>query len=137
MQPYSVTLYGLGMTSPRTGEIEYGWQATLFTSCALPGCAVPVATPGDVCQSCRAAFGDMLSVRTGGLAVDPEQVRADLAVRDASTREQYRAQAATVAAAQQVSTRKRNQICWLCEERRTCTSTAGRWECADCQTLPS
>ncbi|MCX6489398.1 MAG: hypothetical protein NTX68_00220 [Rhodococcus sp.] len=52
----------------------------------------------------------MLNVRTDGLARDPEQVRADLAARDASTREQYRAQAATVAAAQQVSTRKRNQI---------------------------
>ncbi|MFY2787430.1 hypothetical protein [Rhodococcus sp. MALMAid1271] len=79
----------------------------------------------------------MLNVRIDGLARAPEQVRADLFARDASTREQYRAQAATVAAAQQVSTRKRNQICWLCEERRTCTSTAGRWECSNCQTLPS
>lgn len=125
------------MTSTHTESHQCDWQSTLFDDCALPGCAVPVATPGDVCQSCRAAFGDMLNVRTDGLARDPEQVRADLAARDASTREQYRAQAATVAAAQQVSTRKRNQICWLCEERRTCTSTAGRWECADCQTLPS
>lgn len=79
----------------------------------------------------------MLNVRTDGLDLDPEQVRADLDARDASIREQYRAQAATVAAAQQVSPRKRNQICWLCEERRTCTSTAERWECADCQALPS
>lgn len=125
------------MPSTPTEPRQSDWQATLFDGCALPGCAVPVATPGDVCQSCRAAFGDMLNVRTDGLARDPEQVRADLAARDASTREQYRAQAATVAAAQQVSTRKRNQICWLCEERRTCTSTAGRWECADCKTLPS
>ncbi|WP_032366046.1 hypothetical protein [Rhodococcoides fascians] len=125
------------MTSTPTEPRQSNWQPTLFDGCALPGCTVPVATPGDVCQSCRAAFGDMLNVRTDGLARDPEQVRADLAARDASTREQYRSQAATVAAAQQVSTRKRNQICWLCEERRTCTSTAGRWECADCQTLPS
>jgi hypothetical protein len=124
------------MSSTRTEPRQSNWQPTLFDGCALPGCAVPVATPGDVCQSCRAAFGDMLNVRTDGLARDPEQVRADLAARDASTREQYCAQAA-VAAAQQVSPRKRNQICWLCEERRTCTSTAGRWECADCQTLPS
>lgn len=79
----------------------------------------------------------MLNVRTDGPALDPEQIRADLAARDAGTREQYRAQAATVAAAQQVSTRKRKQICWLCEERRTCTSTGRRWECADCQNLPS
>lgn len=125
------------MSSTPTKSRQLEWQSTLFDGCALPGCAVPVATPGDVCQSCRAAFGDMLNVRTDGLARDPEQVRADLAARDASTREQYRTQAATVAAAQQVSTRKRSQICWLCEERRTCTSTAGRWECADCQTLPS
>ncbi|QII03763.1 hypothetical protein BH92_27305 (plasmid) [Rhodococcoides fascians A21d2] len=79
----------------------------------------------------------MLNGRTDGLDLDPEQVRADLDARDASTREQYRAQAAIVAAAQQVSTRKRNQVCWLCEERRICTSTAGRWECIDCQRLPS
>ncbi|WP_032386832.1 hypothetical protein [Rhodococcoides fascians] len=125
------------MTSTRTAETEYDWQQTLFTSCAVPGCAVPVATPGDVCQTCRAAFGDMLTVRTDGVARDPEQVRADLAARDASTREQYRAQAATVAATQQVSSRRRNQTCWLCEERRTCASTAGRWECTDCQSLPS
>ncbi|WP_051048263.1 hypothetical protein [Rhodococcus sp. AW25M09] len=83
------------------------------------------------------AFGAMLTVRTDGPDLDPEQVRADLAARDASTREQYRAQAATVAAAQEVSPRKRNQICWLCDERRTCTSTGGRWECTDCQSLPS
>lgn len=125
------------MPSTPTETRQSNWQPMLFDGCALPGCAVPVATPGDVCQSCRAAFGDMLNIRTDGLARDLEQVRADLAARDASTREQYRAQAATVAAAQQVSTRKRNQICWLCEERRTCTSTAGRWECADCQSLPS
>lgn len=124
------------MTPTRTSGIECDWQQTLFTCCALPGCAVPVATPGDVCASCRVAFGDMLNVRTDGPSGEPEQVRADLAARDVSTREQYRAQAATVAAAQQVSTRKRNQICWLCEERRTCTATGGRWECADCQALP-
>ncbi|OZC63588.1 hypothetical protein CH306_26385 [Rhodococcus sp. 15-725-2-2b] len=125
------------MPSTRTELRQSDWQSTLFDDCALPGCAVPVVVPGDVCQSCRVAFGDMLNVRTEGPAREPAQVRADLAARDASTREQYRAQAATVAAAQQVSSRKRNQICWLCEERRTCTSTGGRWECADCQSLPS
>jgi hypothetical protein len=98
------------MTSTHTESRQCDWQSTLFDDCALPGCGAPVATPGDVCQSCRAAFGDMLNVRTDGPAGDPEQVRADLAARDASTREQYRAQAATVAAAQQVSTRKHNQI---------------------------
>ena len=125
------------MATKRIESHQCDWQSTLFDDCALPGCGAPVVTPGDVCQSCRVAFEDMLNVRTDGPDLDPEQVRADLAARDASTRDQYRAQAATVAAAQQVSTRKRNQICWLCEERRTCTSTAGRWECADCQTLPS
>ncbi len=125
------------MATTRTESHQCDWQSTLFDDCALPGCGAPVVTPGDVCQSCRVAFGAMLTVRTDGPDLDPEQVRADLAARDASTREQYRAQAATVAAAQEVSPRKRNQICWLCEERRTCTSTGGRWECTDCQSLPS
>ncbi|MCJ0894396.1 MULTISPECIES: hypothetical protein [unclassified Rhodococcus (in: high G+C Gram-positive bacteria)] len=124
------------MTSTPIELRQSDWQSTLFDDCALPGCATPVAVPGDVCQSCLVAFGDMLNVRTDGPAHDPERVRAELAARDASTRDQYRAQAATVAAAQQVSTRKRNQICWLCDERRTCTATDGRWECADCQALP-
>jgi hypothetical protein len=124
------------MTSTHTESLQCDWQSTLFDDCALPGCAVPVAVPGDVCQSCRVAFGDMLTVRTDVPDLNPERVRADLTARDASIREQYRAQAATVAAAQQVSPSKRNQICWLCDERRTCTSTDGRWECADCQALP-
>nr|WP_255495038.1 hypothetical protein [Cryobacterium sp.]QJS06102.1 hypothetical protein [Cryobacterium sp.] len=79
----------------------------------------------------------MLNVRTDGPDREPGQVRADLAERDSGTREQYRAHAATAAAAQQDSTRKRNQSCWLCDERRTCALVDGRWECADCLALPS
>ena len=28
--------------------------------------------------------------------------------------------------------RRQNQLCWLCENRRTCTKQANGWECDDC-----
>lgn len=33
----------------------------LFTDCVIPGCDHPVAQVGDVCETCRNAFGWMLT----------------------------------------------------------------------------
>jgi len=30
---------------------------------------------------------------------------------------------------------RRNQRCWICEERHTCTRTPQGWECPTCQTI--
>lgn len=94
--------------------------AATFTGCALPGCSEVVAEPGDVCPACQFAFGDML--RPTSRPIDLKS----LAARDESTRQAYRAQAVTAAE------RKPMQLCWLCEQRRTCTRTSLGWECDDC-----
>lgn len=31
--------------------------------------------------------------------------------------------------------RKAMQRCWICEQRRTCTRIAGRWECLVCEAI--
>ena len=121
------------MTLTRTATPETDWQAEMFTACAVPGCPVPVASPGDVCTSCRRAFGDMLHVLDGPALVEPDQVAAELRERDDSVRAQYRARATAPAAPRSDSDPKRNQVCWLCEERRTCTSEEAGWECAHCR----
>ena len=40
---------------------------------------------------------------------------------------------AVVDIVESVDVRKANQLCWLCEERRTCTHIAGRWDCDKCR----
>ena len=117
------------MTPPTT---ESAWQATLFISCALPGCVVPVSEPGEVCSSCRSAFGDMLRIHVGVPNIDAEQVAAELRARDESVLAQYRTRThAPNADAGDVEIR--NQICWLCEERRTCTRERDGFECRSCR----
>lgn len=120
------------MTSTPAASAETAWQAELFTAYALPGCSVPVVTPGDVCTPCQYAFGDLLRLHAGP-ALDPEQVAADLRERDEGVRAQYRAHTAVTTAAQPDSLPKRNQVCWLCEERRTCTREETGFECAHCR----
>lgn len=66
--------------------------AALFTTCALPGCPVPVVTPGDVCDGCLAAFGPML--RPADSDTDPDVIAAELAARDAYVRAAYAGQRA-------------------------------------------
>lgn len=120
------------MSTTRTESTDSLWQGELFTACALPGCLAPVAMPGDVCTTCRTAFGEML--RTNDRHVgDPAQIVAELEARDAGVLAQYRARAANTAAPEQDSTPKRGQVCWLCEERRTCTPEKTGWECARCR----
>lgn len=123
---------------------------TLLTTCVLPGCPYPVALAGDVCEECLAVFGPMLQ-ETDRPPLTAEQIEA----RDRGTADMYRlmahvaakmeAEAEAAAAAgvlaledlpepEPVDTRerKRNQTCWLCEERRTCTRTDSGWECDTC-----
>lgn len=121
------------MTSTPAEAIQCDWQATLFDDCALPGCPVPVATPGEVCRSCRTAFGDMLHARIGQPVREAERIRAELAARDAGVLAQYRDRAATGTVSVLDAIPRRNQACWLCEQRRTCTLEEMGWECAHCR----
>ena len=86
----------------------------LFTGCVLAGCSNIVAEDGEICSQCRHIFGDMIRLVS-------ERERAE--------------QPRPAATGAQVLTR-RNQRCWLCEQRRTSTRVGGQWECRDC-TLPA
>lgn len=96
---------------------------TLLSECVLPGCHEAVVLVGEPCPSCREAFGSMLVERRDRPGLGAEDIDA----RDAGVRAAYASQAS-----QAVRGRMRNQVCWLCEERRTCTQIAGRWECDEC-----
>ena len=99
---------------------------TLIPECVLPGCHEPVIAEGEPCAGCIEAFGPHL------VPVARAPITATvIAERDAATSAAYVAML-TPEAAPVESERKQNQRCWLCEERRTCTLVAGRWECDGC-----
>lgn len=101
-------------------------------SCALPGCLVVVAAPGDVCPGCRTAFGDYLAPVERAPEVTAEDVAARYAARDEAVRAAYAARRTPTPAEPET---RRNQRCWICEEHRTCTRTPQGWECPTCQTI--
>jgi len=91
-------------------------------SCVLPGCSMPVEDVTQPCHECLSLLSDVLVPVTG-----PRMTPADVEKRDVTVR---------AVLAQRVADepeRKRNQLCWLCEERRTCVETSEGWECDDCQ----
>jgi hypothetical protein len=49
--------------------------AMLLPDCVLPGCRQPVATVGEPCDGCRAAFGDQLR-QTDGPAMTADEIEA-------------------------------------------------------------
>jgi hypothetical protein len=68
--------------------------------------------------------------RVDGPGMNREQLRE----RDARVLAVYQVQrqiAADTAATE--PERKRNQTCWLCDQRRTCVQTARGWECVLCR----
>lgn len=108
-------------------------ELELFARCVLPGCQNPVSGQGEPCSSCREAFGELLAHRPGGVPLSAEAQRE----RDSAARAAYRVRQAAAEAPRPrdpiEAERKRNQTCWLCTERRTCTPVAGRWECDICR----
>lgn len=99
----------------------------VMPTCVLPGCTTPVADPTRPCEDCLTGFGDWLRESPDAVPLTPELISA----RDREVVAAYAAQTGV-----QVSTepqRRRNQTCWLCEERRTCTHTSQGWECDTCR----
>lgn len=101
-----------------------------LAQCAVPGCGGVVAAWGVVCPDCKAAFGEFLVVAPVSAPVTREQLEE----RDATTAAAYAKQK------ELVPERKRNQRCWICEERRTCSwvkgpTTSFDWECDECRDL--
>lgn len=66
-------------------------------SCALPGCRALVTAPGDVCPTCRAAFGDYLAPVEQDSATTADEVAARYAARDDAVRAVYAARRTPVA----------------------------------------
>jgi hypothetical protein len=63
-------------------------QLSLFPKCAVPGCAVYVASWGDICEDCRRDFGPMIRENDRGEPMTQERI----AQRDNGIREMYAAQ---------------------------------------------
>ncbi len=115
---------------PSGGDAGTTEATALFAICPVPGCANPVADPRDPCLECREAFGGVLQVSdTPQIAVEEFTARAAEA----------EARVSVVLAERKASEEaawKRNQICWCCEERRTCrvelVGLEERWVCREC-----
>ena len=136
---------------------------SLFAECPLPGCINPVDDPRWPCGECEAALAGY--IRPSAQLVTVEEATAMLADRDEAVAAIYaerrtmaplpelaeatpaagpgpQAQPPTAtraAAARDASPEyKRNQLCWVCEERHTCrpdTDHPGRWICRTCEAI--
>ena len=112
-------------------------QGSLFATCALPGCGNPVAGWGDICADCVAAFSGYLQLAAED---QPALTEHDLAERDRAVADAQAGQRVIAAGSTNVHVatadgplRRRNQRCWLCESRRTCSQMPQGWECDDCR----
>ncbi|WP_280428657.1 hypothetical protein [Nocardia brasiliensis] len=92
------------------------------------------ASRGPVCLQCRRSFGEYLRPVT-----PPPVAEADPAPpAPLTTAQRFEIAVAALRhrpphpVPEQEQEVKRNQICWLCEDRRTCKRTPNGWECADC-----
>lgn len=98
--------------------------------CIVQGCTGHVEQLGDVCAECRTVFAGYITYNANGQRPTSD----DIAAADDRLRRAHEQQATTENGATQHSAelRRRNQRCWLCTNRRTCTKKEGGWECNSC-----
>ncbi|WP_071288714.1 hypothetical protein [Mycolicibacterium llatzerense] len=115
-------------------RLERAQTHTEHPMCAVHACRTPVDSWGEVCSDCEAIFGPYLSRSERSAGNTPEQIAAALAERDRETVRAYTELAAIELAEPQGDRkeRRRNQTCWICEERHTCTREERGWECSRC-----
>ena len=108
----------------------------LFSRCGLPGCRNLVADPGHPCDECTSLCQgpDGWRIRQSGRGRPETAVEID-ARRDATRDAQLAATLPLRPGPATATERRRNQKCWLCENRRTCTRTSQGWECDECRLL--
>lgn len=129
--------------------------ATLFEAAPCrfePICGGWVLTEqGPVCGVCRKEFGGYLQpLPAPAVVVEAATVQAggeDESMPTESAPEMAGAgSAATLARLRRLlpnssppppppAAERRNQRCWLCEERRTCIQVNEKWECRECQAI--
>lgn len=104
--------------------------------CIVQGCKNPTDGEGQVCGDCQEAFAGYMVHNPGGQVSTAEEIAAG----DAALQNAYMQQTVMEMAAAQHNTgnsgapeRRRNQICWLCTERHTCTKEDMGWECEKCR----
>ncbi|MBH0780367.1 hypothetical protein [Nocardia bovistercoris] len=91
------------------------------------------------CADCRREFGPLLQpLAAPTIPADPDpDIETPAAVEAGSDQTLARLRAllpgTTAPPTETPAEQRRNQRCWLCEERRTCTQIGGRWECRECQ----
>lgn len=112
--------------------------------CILPGCTNPSSEQGRPCEECLASCGDYLQMGDG-----PAMTAEQQAARDDAIRHRYMLQrecASRAIAPEDMSRpiagittaepeRKRNQRCWMCGDRHTCTKCEHGWECDTCRQI--
>ena len=115
-----------------TGDVPDATAPRLFAICPLPGCATLVADPRQPCPGCREAFGPFLQPAREPVAVE------DFLSAQAASDQRVAALYATRALQLPTSTAavgewRRNQICWVCEERRSCKPDPDRTDRLICR----
>jgi len=133
---------------------------SLFAKCPLPGCPNLVDDPRWPCGECEAALAGY--IRPSSQPVSVEEATAMLADRDRAVAAIYAERHAMTplpgpaegaaeappdlqawppaAAPDPGPESKRNQLCWVCEQRRTCRPDPGRlpgtwWICRRCEQI--
>jgi len=119
-------------------------MTTTGPTCILPGCNNPTDEQGRPCDECLADCGDFLQMSDGPAMTAEQQAARDDGIRRRYTL-QRECEARAVAPADlsrpiagigsTEPERKRNQRCWMCEERHTCTKGEHGWECDTCREI--
>lgn len=79
------------------------------------------------------AYAQQAAIHSGALAVS---AAADRALRRTlELREGLQGRVQRTTDAQAANARRRNQVCWLCTNRKTCNRKELGWECDECQQI--
>lgn len=109
---------------------------SMFSTCPLPGCRNLTDHPATPCDDCLEAFGGWL--RPTGHKPDPDVYAAEIAARDQAVRDAIARQQPEPEPEPTPEVEwRRNQKCWVCEERHTCRPDPvipRLWICRVCTT---
>lgn len=101
---------------------------------------------GPVCGVCRAELGDYLQPLPAAPAAVTEAGTAQTEPQPPAESTPATGSAVTLARLRRLlpdsppppppsTAERRNQRCWMCEERRTCIQVGGKWECRECRAI--
>jgi hypothetical protein len=99
----------------------------MFSNCVIPGCRNLMSDAGDACDSCITAFGPYL-VFNPGPPLPADMPRSLRDVESGPAEQHDRPEPVG-------QKRIPQKLCWLCEQRRTCTAQPGGWECDRCRAV--